>query len=278
MRRVVSVVCAALATVTLAGSPALAQVASSDVAVGLESTRVTLATLDPNANSMYKGDTGIGYVTVVIRSHNYGPENTTDTSVVKDITAPPGTVFRQLDEKYFAQWPGLCTVVVPHTRVRCKVNGSMWLDTYNGGSGGHTTEYYFVLKKKCVTPGRFRLDYAGDPKTSNNSVSIPLKVPGVTAADCKPKPKPSPTRAAASPKPAALASPSAALVSAAASPSATEPLAVSAEPSPQAVALASSNEESSGSGLLIGVAGALVGAALLAGWWRYARRKPTETV
>ncbi|GAB4055595.1 hypothetical protein [Catellatospora paridis] len=285
MRRVASMVCAALASVALTGTPAAAQAPSADVAIQLVSAKVELATVNPNSG-LFKGDTGIGYVTVVVRTHNFGPENTADTSVVKDITAPPGTVFRQLDEKYFAQYPGLCTVVTAHTHVRCKVNGSIWLDTYNGGSGGNTSTQYFVLKKKCVSPGRYRLDYAGDPKTSNNSISIALKVPGVTAATCA-KPKPSPTRTATSPKPAVAASPAAPSASpsptlaspspSSASPTVSESPSETIEPSPSTIALAASESSTLNSGIVLGGIGALAAVALVAGFWLYARHRSTET-
>ncbi|MFC7246973.1 hypothetical protein ACFQO7_31230 [Catellatospora aurea] len=284
MRRVASIMCVALAGIALTGSPAAAEVASADVAIEFESANVTLATVNPESG-LFKGDTGIGYVTVVVRTHNYGPNNTESTAVVREITAPPGTVFRQLDEKFYAQRPGLCTIVTPHTRVRCKVDGSIWLDTYNGGSGGHTSTHYFVLKKKCVSPGRFRLDYPGDPKTSNNSASIPLKIPGVTAATCAgAQPKPSPTRAAASPKPAAAASPAPTTLAvspslASASPSMASPAAAESttEASPPAVALAASESSSPSSAIALGVLGALAGVGLLAGFWFYARRRSAAT-
>jgi hypothetical protein len=276
MRWVASAVMATLASIALTGTPAAAQEATADLAVELASAKVVLATVNPNSG-LFKGDTGIGYATVRVTRHNYGPNNTTQTTVVEDITAPPGTVFRQLDEKYFARYPGLCTVVVPHTRVRCKIDGSIWLDTYNGGSGGYTGTYYFVLKKKCVSPGRLRLDYAGDPKTSNNSITIRLKVPGVTAADCT-KAKPSPTRtnaalaASALPsQPASTVSPSPVVASeSSASPSASESAATAI--------VTASHGSASGSAVILGVVGVLAGAALLIGLWVRARRRPAETV
>jgi hypothetical protein len=36
----------------------------------------------------------------------------------------------------------------------------------------------FVLKKRCTTPGRYRLSYVGDPDTSNNTAILTVKVPG----------------------------------------------------------------------------------------------------
>jgi len=252
----------------VAGAPAAAaDDLTADVALEHYSTEVTVAKIDPGSGQ-FKGDTGIGFVTVNLIVHNYGPNNTgLYTPIVRDVMAPPGTVFRHLDEQYFAEHAGLCTVVVPHSRVRCKLDGSIWLDTYNGGSGGHMITMYFVLKKKCVSPGWVRYEYPNDPRTSNNAVSISFVVPGVTASECTTH-KPSPAKSvAASPTPAASVSPTSPPTSIAAiDPSPTDNLVLA--PPVKHVA-----DSSPVDGVIIGIVGALAGAALVATLVVNARRR-----
>lgn len=276
MRRILLAASAALLSLGLAGSPAVADVPQADIGIDYVANAVTVRPVDPGS-PITKRDTGIGWVTFQLRLHNYGPYNSGQTMIVRDITAPPGTVFRQLDEEYFAGHPGLCTVVVPHTRVRCKIDGSIWLDTYNGGSGGTEFTIYFILKKKCVSPGRYSLIYAGDPNSSNNSVRLPLKVPGVTAADCGPKPSPAATRAkpslvAASAKPTPSQSPAAS-----ASPSTAELSPTESAPAESTAAIVAPASDSSGTSsggiVLAAIGAALLGVALLSGLWLYGRRR-----
>lgn len=277
MRRVAMSVSAALMAVFLTSTPAAAALPSADLAVDFRGAQITVTTVNPNSG-LFHGDTGIGYVDVTVVTHNYGPEITPQDAIHEEITAPPGTVFRQLDEMAFRRFPGQCTFITPHTHVRCVMAGSMWLDTYEGGSGGHSFTLYFVLKNKCVSPGSYRLDYPGDPKRSNDSAAIVLKVPGVTAADCaKTKASPKPSRKV-SPKPSA-ARPSASPVEV--SPSAVEyssaPIEAAAgtpTESPYA-AFAGRSSVTDASGIALGAAGALVGVALLGGLWLYGRRRRT---
>jgi hypothetical protein len=232
----------ALTTVLLALTPTamvVDTVPKADIGVTLDSVKVTMMTINPKSGQ-FLGDTGIGYVTVTYHTHNYGPNVTPQVTVYRDITAPPGTVFMAADEKYFRQYSTMCKTIVAHTHVRCLLYPSFVLDSSNGGNGpgAQSQRWTFILKKKCTSPGRLKFDYGNDPKTSNNSVTVRLKVPGAATA-CAPKPP--------SPKPVALASPSP--TAAAPSPSLTEP---SVEPTGEATA---------------------TDVAVLAGLWLFGRRR-----
>ena len=267
MRRLVSAIAAAFVSVVLTGAPAAAALPSADLALKRINTHAALKAINNPDTGKFMGDTGIGWVSVDLEQFNYGPGQTPAGAVVRDITAPAGTAFRTLDENFYKAHPLLCKILVPHTHVRCKVDGSLWVNT-----GGNFFTMYFVLKKQCTKPGRYSLDYAGDPNKSNNTVTfLACLVPGVSAAECSP-PKPS-TRPASPTAMSPSASPAAAQPSPAATASFVEPPSAYAAQT-QAIADQAAHDSGSGAGgIVIGAIGAVAGLALLSGLWLYGRRR-----
>jgi hypothetical protein len=244
---------------------------TADLALAFGGSGTHLMTINPQSG-LFNGDTGIGYITETVIRHNYGPNTTPDAMAIDDITAPVGTVFRHLDEVYFAKYPGLCTVVVRHTRVRCKIDGQIPLDTYNGGSGGRGFLFYFIIKKTCVSPGRWRIEYPGDPNISNNSVSLHVKIPGVPASECT-KPTPSHT-------PTAAPSPTVTTAATSASPTSSPPASVEPSATPTFLSPALAAQDPTGGGttvvieLALGLAGLVaVAAGVLVGLAQRQRRR-----
>ncbi|MBB5871274.1 hypothetical protein F4553_004653 [Allocatelliglobosispora scoriae] len=238
---------------------------------------VRTADLDPAAQSGHARVGSEARVGLVV--HNHGPNPTVTAKVVIDVTAPGGTVFGNSLDKYVSTYY-LCTVVTPHKRARCKL-GAMWYpdndqpSSVDGPSGWHALTFKVVAK--CTTPGRFKLEYPWDPKPSNNSASLVVKVDGVAAKECE-KPRPSPS----APKPAVVAAVSASpSVSPSMSPSVD---AVVGEPSrsTEAAPLVAEPEQSSDSGMstggfIVGGIAVLLGVALLVGaLWRGRQRSAAE--
>jgi hypothetical protein len=163
-------------------------------------------------------------ITVIL--HNYGPERVPTGAFVVDYTAPGGAEWRPQD------FSGAeCTTVVALHRYRCNSYVAYDVDGHSPGGTGNINGYdqllTVIVKARCTTPGKYTVEYAGDPKPSNNTTSLQVTVDGVSAAECAPKPT-AKASAKATPKQNPAISPTA--VTSATSPAAVTS-ATSAEPS-----------------------------------------------
>jgi hypothetical protein len=143
--------------------------------------------------------------------HNYGPGIVATATAFIEITVPGGA--RITYDGDFQ--PPLCHWLIPKRKVRCANGTSILPDTMTNSTvvGPVWFLVHFTVLAKCVTPGSYRLVYSNDPKSSNNSTPLRIKVKGVPASACAPKapavvatptPTPSPSASTvASPTPTA---------------------------------------------------------------------------
>ncbi|MEV0267601.1 hypothetical protein AB0H43_02385 [Hamadaea sp. NPDC050747] len=215
--------------------------------------------------------------TIVVETHNYGPEATLGGTVWREVRAPGGTTFLAATERALSG--NGCIWLTAHQHVRCPIQGMLYPDDDNpsGGVSFGTNLYYFEVKAKCTTPGKISLQYGDDPKTSNNSATLRVTVDGVSAATCTTKPSASP-KSSASAKPRPTSAPSASASLAATEPTATASdsmAAIAESPSVEVTPMITLAGDSGGSGPWVAVAVVAAVGLVVAGagiLWRIRRR------
>jgi hypothetical protein len=185
-------------------------VVGAAVAVLLNPVAAPAETLPP-ADVAITGSTVEGHLGQVVELRhtldNYGPNIAGTGMWYLDLTAPGGTEFRAID------FEG-CTQVVALHHYRCRSQGQLWVDNVTGGQGVCCWSSYVpvTVTSLPVTPGRIEIDYANDPKLSNNVSQWTVQVPGQTPTPARTTKAPTsggtgaaPTTRATSPLPATTA-------------------------------------------------------------------------
>ncbi|NUT32257.1 MAG: hypothetical protein HOV79_04185 [Hamadaea sp.] len=263
VRQVLWAAMAGVASILVAAGPASAALPKADIAVKIQSS----------------GHAKVGGTAMVVTElHNYGPSPTPSATLWVEVKAPGGTIFAYATEKSLqSNWGQQCTWLTAHKHVRCRLDRMFYPDDDNPSSvyTFATPRYSFVVKSRCTTAGRVKYTYGNDPKLSNNSATLRVRVDGVDPASCTaPKPSASPK-----PSPSASASPSPSAV-ATVDPSADGVFATSEAPTPDPVTELAGDADSSSSSatmaLLGGAAAMILGGGLLVWLRRRSRERTAE--